>query len=182
MQYSTPDHNSANQAFYMQNPNDEPSSPKNLLTEAKIDEYTNRYMVSKELSKDQHLPIFPEALKSFFVDKPYSCEIYINEWTIMSMQNMIERFESVSTDGILALDIAFRYSGLGYIKVLFYDPINQCYFIRWDGGSNGYDREDNYNKLKQYKYDGSMNYQMTYDKIFQVMERKIEEPECLMFN
>ena len=179
MQYSAPDHNSANQAFFMQNPSDDPSIAKNQLTKDKIDEYTKRYMVSKELSDGKTIPIFPESLKTFFVDKPYTCEIYIKNWTIMSLQNMIERFESVSADGILALDIAFRYSGMGHINVLFYDPINQCYFIRWDGGSNGYDRKDNYNKLKQYKYDGDMSYQMTFDQILQVMERKIEEPECL---
>jgi len=165
----------------MQNPSDDPSLQRTMLTKDKIDEYTNRYVVSKKLSNGQRLPIFPDALKAFLVNKPYSCEIYINNWTIMSMQNMIERFETVSTDGILALDIAFRYSGLGHIKVIFYDPINQCYFIRWDGGSNGYDREINYNKLKQYKYDGDMSCRMTFDKMFQVMGGEIEEPECLLF-
>lgn len=182
MQYSTPEYNSADQPFFMQNPTDEPDLEKKVLTKEKIDEYTKRYIVSKNSygkGIDNNNSVFPDSLKTFFVGKPYTCEIYINEWTIMSMQNMIERFESVYPDNILALDIGFKYMGMGHVKVLFYDPVNKCYFFRHDGGSSGYDREYHYDILKKYKYDGNIKFGFSFEDLFKQINGENEEKPVL---
>ena len=48
------------------------------------------------------------------------------------------------------LDVAVAYAGMGWVHVLAYHKDSNKYFVRMDGGSNGYDREDNYNKYKEY--------------------------------
>jgi hypothetical protein len=48
------------------------------------------------------------------------------------------------------LDVAIAYAGMGWVHVLAYHKDSNKYFVRMDGGSNGYDREDNYNKYKEY--------------------------------
>ena len=48
-------------------------------------------------------------------------------------------------------DIGFQYIGLGHIEVLSCDLTNHLLFKRRDGGSNGWDREDNYKDLMNYK-------------------------------
>ena len=49
------------------------------------------------------------------------------------------------------LDIAISYAGLGHVNVLGYHYESKKYFIRMDGGSNGYEREENYNYYKNYQ-------------------------------
>jgi hypothetical protein len=48
------------------------------------------------------------------------------------------------------IDIAIAYAGMGFVNVLSYHKDSKKYFVRMDGGSNGYDREYNYNKYKDY--------------------------------
>jgi hypothetical protein len=48
------------------------------------------------------------------------------------------------------IDVAIAYAGMGWVHVLGYHKDSNKYFVRMDGGSNGYDREDNYNKYKDY--------------------------------
>ena len=57
------------------------------------------------------------------------------------------------------LMLAFRYLGMGHIEVISCDLNSHLLFKRYDGGSNGYDREDNYNKLIK---DGSDTYDRFY--------------------
>ena len=185
--YSEENYNSITEPFFMQNPFD-PNNIENLdftpdlkegLTKEKIDNLTNKYMVP-EFHNNSAVPIFPETLKKYFIEKPYNREIYLKEWTIMSFKNIIERFETVLKDKIWVLDIGFRYMGLGYIKVIFYDPINKCYFFRYDGGSNGYDREANYNRLMNYKYDADINFGFTFEGLFEQIQQKKEEKNCIL--
>jgi hypothetical protein len=48
------------------------------------------------------------------------------------------------------IDVAIAYAGMGWVHVLGYHTESNKYFLRLDGGSNGYDREDNYRKFKDY--------------------------------
>ena len=77
-------------------------------------------------------------------------ELYINNWSFMSINKMLELHNSYAKDNIYIHDIAFTYLGMGWIKILFYDKNKKKYFLRRDGGSNGYDRENNYECLKNY--------------------------------
>ena len=47
-------------------------------------------------------------------------------------------------------DIAYIYAGMGHIKLVACDLNNHLLFERPDGGSNGYDREDNYQRSLAY--------------------------------
>ena len=47
-------------------------------------------------------------------------------------------------------DIALTYIGMGHILLISYYPTKNNFFFRRDGGSNGYDREEYYNKYKNF--------------------------------
>ena len=85
-------------------------------------------------------------------------EVYIGDWTIMSLDNCIERYNNICEKGQeLVFDFAFIYAGMGHIQVLSCDLTNHLLFKRMDGGSNGWDREANYKELLDYK-PGDKNY------------------------
>ena len=68
-------------------------------------------------------------------------EISFKEFTLFSIQNLIQRFEKrKSLDIIHFLDIGLKYLGMGHVCVLTLDLNKQMCFLRYDGGSNGYDR------------------------------------------
>ena len=78
-------------------------------------------------------------------------ELYIGNWTFFPINKINERQQIYEEDSIKnIIDIAFTYMGMGHINVAFYDTILKKILFRWDGGSNGYDRVDNYNKIKLY--------------------------------
>lgn len=75
-------------------------------------------------------------------------EIYIDAWTIMSLDEAIERYNCICGQGQTnVFDIGYKYAGMGYIDVLSCDLTNHLLFYRVDGGSNDYDRVDNLNNL-----------------------------------
>lgn len=83
-------------------------------------------------------------------------EIYIHNWTILSLDEAINKYNLYcSHNQSKIFDIAYIYMGMGHIKVLSCDLDTHLLFFRPDGGSNGYDREDNFNKLIK---NGSTNY------------------------
>ena len=44
-------------------------------------------------------------------------------------------------------DIGLKYYGLGHVKVITLCRETRKFFVRIDGGSNGYDRDSNYNNF-----------------------------------
>lgn len=75
-------------------------------------------------------------------------EIYIGEWTIMSLKQCIERYNDFCNNGQKdVFDIGYRYMGLGHIEVISCDLKSHLLFYRPDGGSNGYERCDNYQDI-----------------------------------
>ncbi|MAD57133.1 MAG: hypothetical protein CMK44_00990 [Porticoccus sp.] len=112
------------------------------------DEYVMNY-------KD--LPQIPESLnrhiKIFYtlVGNP-DVEVYIGDYTFMSLNKCLEDYKHYCDDNQHSVfDIAFRYEGMGHVTVISCDLNNHLLFERSDGGSNGYDREDNYKALLNYK-------------------------------
>ena len=74
-------------------------------------------------------------------------EIYLYDWTFMSIKEVKERYKSLCAKRSDIIDVAYKYHGLGWIVVLSCDLNNSLLFERMDGGSNGWDRENNFNKL-----------------------------------
>ena len=106
----------------------------------------------------ESIPELPEALNRHFkllyeiVGNP-EVEIYIGEWTLMSLNEALEKYKQYCSDGQSTIfDIGFRYLGMGHIEVLSCNLYNHLLFYRRDGGSNGWDREANYKELIEFKY------------------------------
>jgi hypothetical protein len=87
-------------------------------------------------------------------------EIYYGTWTIMSLNEALERHNVICSKGQTnVFDIGYKYDGMGYIKVLSCDLTNHLLFYRLDGGSNDYDRQYNFNELIK---NGSQPYEKFY--------------------
>jgi hypothetical protein len=75
-------------------------------------------------------------------------EIYYGPWTIMSIDEALQRYTELCRQGqTQVFDIGYKYGGMGYIDVLSCDLTSHLLFYRVDGGSNDYDRLYNLNKL-----------------------------------
>lgn len=75
-------------------------------------------------------------------------EIYLDAWTIMCLDEALERYKELVSQGQTnVFDIGYKYGGMGYIDVLSCDLTSHLLFYRLDGGSNDYDRLYNLNQL-----------------------------------
>ncbi len=75
-------------------------------------------------------------------------EIYIGNWTIMSVNEAVTRYKSLCEHKQnKVFDIGYRYLGMGHIEMVSCDLDTHLLFYRPDGGSNGWDREINLNNL-----------------------------------
>lgn len=80
-------------------------------------------------------------------------EFYINEWTIMSLNEALERYRELCKNGQKTVfDIGYRYLGMGHIEMLSCNLYNHLLFHRRDGGSSGIEHEYNYQKLLNFDY------------------------------
>ena len=106
------------------------------------DDYINLKLSETELSDD---------IKNFYkIFGSSSQEIYINEWTLFSLDNIICMHNNYFKDNINIYDLGIEYLGMGHVNVVFYDAVNKNINYRHDGGSNDYDREYYYQELKNY--------------------------------
>ena len=77
-------------------------------------------------------------------------EIYLDEWTIMSLEEALKRYKELCKQGQNnVFDIGFRYLDMGHIEMISCDLKSHLLFYRPDGGSNGWDRINNFNDLIQ---------------------------------
>jgi len=81
-------------------------------------------------------------------------EIYINGWTIMSLNQCLERYQQLCKDNPdnVVFDFGFRYMGMGHVQMISCNLYNHLLFNHMDGGSNGWDREANYKELVEFNY------------------------------
>lgn len=76
-------------------------------------------------------------------------EIYINNWTFFSLEKIMSLDEAYKKHNINnIIDLGYTYHGMGWIVVVFYYIENKKLYFRMDGGSNNYDRIENFNRLK----------------------------------
>lgn len=74
-------------------------------------------------------------------------EFSYNIFHFFSINEMIERNKSRNNN---ICDLACSYYGMGHIIILSWNSIQNSFILRRDGGSNDYDRIDNYNFIKNY--------------------------------
>ena len=87
-------------------------------------------------------------------------EIYINEWTLLSVNEVIKQYKEYCKEGQQnVINLGYRYLGMGHVEVLSCNLYNHLLFLRRDGGSNGYDREANHKEIINFNY---RNYEYFY--------------------
>lgn len=134
---SNDDYNSSNKAFFSQNKNNKFNIDYNIIEG--IPDSLNRNIIT---------------LYRILGSK--NKELYLSEWTLMSINNALKRYDELcKLNRKDIFDIGYKYEGMGHITVLSCDLNSHLLFYRPDGGSNGYDREDNLNNLIK---NGSSNY------------------------
>ena len=134
---SNDDYNSANEAFFVQNKN-------------------NKFII--DYSTIEGLPdsLNRNIITIYNILGSKNKELYLSDWTLMSINNSLKRYhELCKLNRKDIFDIGYKYEGMGHITVLSCDLNSHLLFYRPDGGSNGYDRQDNLNNLIK---DGSSNY------------------------
>ena len=101
----------------------------------------------------------PKNIEDFFINNnSYNCEIYLNNYTFLSMKKIIELHEFYKNDNINnIIDLGFIYEGMGWIQVIYYNTKFNKLFFRIDGGSNNYDRKYNYDLMKKLSYIDSID-------------------------
>jgi len=120
---------------------------------------------TKEFIQDfKNIPELPEGLNTNIrylyqiIGNP-SIEVIFKkgkyeQWTFMSLERALEIYQSYVTDGLTRVfDIAFKYMGMGHIEVLSCDLQTHNLFYHRSGGSNGWDRQHNHQKLLEFQGD-----------------------------
>ena len=78
-------------------------------------------------------------------------EIYIGDWTIMSLNQCIDVYNNYCNNGqTKVFDIGYMYIGMGHIKMLSCDLDKHILFYRIDGRGDGYARDYHRNKILNY--------------------------------
>ena len=129
---SSNDYLSSNDPFFRNDTNVQPFQQyNNLFVDAQIPEGLNR-----------NIKLLYEILGH------QEKEIYYGTWTIMSLNQALERYKVICAKGQTnVFDIGYKYDGMGYINVLSCDLTSHLLFYRLDGGSNDYDRQANLDDL-----------------------------------
>ena len=91
-----------------------------------------------------------QIIQDFLINnKGIDREIYTGEWTLLSMQKILDLDTTYRESEIKSIvDLGYVYHGLGWIIVAFYYRNSGKIYFRMDGGSNCYDRLSNFNNLK----------------------------------
>ena len=147
---SSDSYDSSKQSFFTQNPETELN-----ITSTRNNKTENIQIENNEIENNEiiDLSMLPKGINKniillyeMFNEK--NKEIYLNNWTFISINRAIEiynyYYKNNRTD---IFDIAYQYIGMGHIKVLSCDLTTHLLFIRPDGGSNSWDRQDSFINL-----------------------------------
>ena len=115
------------------------------------------------------LTFIPIQLKNMYkiISNP-NIEYYFGEWILMSLKKLKDRVDLMLQEGNLSvIDFGMRYCGMGHCVICSYDSTDGKIFFRRDGGSNGYERVDNWNFIKSYKpeYEKKHNFSIWLNKV-----------------
>ena len=119
-----------------------------FMSEEKVDDFvmSNKSIPELPDGLNRHIKILYEIIGP---DK----EVYIGDWTIMSLNEALERYKIYCSEGQKnVFDIGYKYAGMGHIDVIACNIYNHLLFNHHDGGSNGYDRIYNHDKMVKYDY------------------------------
>lgn len=91
-----------------------------------------------------------KSIQDFYINNNgMDREIYIKHWTLLSLEKILGLDSTYKESGIEnVIDLGYMYHGMGWVIVVFYYIKTGKLYFRMDGGSNGYDRKENFDKLK----------------------------------
>jgi len=117
------------------------------------DEKGNKFVINFESLQNYNIPpsLNRNVILIYKILGDPKKEIYIGEWTLFSLDKALELYKNYCIKGQMnVFDIGYKYEGMGHVTVISCDLKTHLLFYRPDGGSNGYDREINYNNLIKY--------------------------------
>lgn len=123
------------------------------------------------------LDISLKILYSFIGDNKEYLINNFNFFTLIEIQNRINNYNNF-------FDVALMYLGMGHVIVLSYHPKTKKYFLRHDGGSNGYEREAHHNFYKNYDpeleseeqlFNHTIHKLITFKEFMNISNMKIED-------
>lgn len=136
--FSDNNYDSTKQPFFMKNALRNPDQTKNDILN--INNKISKLKMNGELKKLYQIICNP------------TIECYINNWTILSLDKVLEKYIGYTKQNqTRAIDFAFIYSGMGHIVVCSYDHQTNKIYYKHDGGSNDYDRVIYFNEACKYE-------------------------------
>ena len=112
-------------------------------------------------------------------------EFSYNFFTFFSIDEIIKRQDILINAGQTSVcDLACHYYGMGHIIVISWNKKAQCFMVRRDGGSNDYDRENNYKFIVNYDAENIVdNKKIMTENLFKYLSQyKLEDMRELFVN
>ena len=130
----------------------------------------------------------PEPLSKIYkiIGNP-SREYYINNWNILSLNNVIKIYnEKKLKNQKNIIDFSILNMGMGHCIVCALDPRDKKIFFRHDGGSNGWEREHNYNCIIKYDPNSKKKYNfIEWMKLTKIKDKSpfdVNEEYCINYD
>ena len=140
IKYSKVDHDSKCEPFF-----------NKIIDSSNIDISLNNIVDIENLDKFKNIKMQNEITEFFIKHGKINRELYIENFTFFSIKKILDIIEYYKKNDILnIIDLGYTYIGMGWVNVAFYNLNSKKIYIRKDGGSNYWDREDNFNRLKKY--------------------------------
>ena len=140
-----------------------------------IDNIISNYKLNNEKKEFMENNNFPYLLKNIYsiLGDPKREFVY-KHFSFFSLDNIEKRQTIYKKDGQSKfIDIGLSYQGLGWVFVLTLNISNGKLFLRIDGGSNGYDRDNNYKKFINIKSSDITNDKMyTFEAFLTYIDKK----------
>jgi len=134
------DHDSVMAPFFSQ-------SPDNSDTQDQLDFLTAKV---NDLVTTSNIP--PPLARLYKIMGHPAREYYFGDWIFMSLDKIITMKNAKEKEGQMnVVDFAVLYMGMGHCIIAAMDPRDDKIFYRHDGGSNGWEREDNFKNIVKYE-------------------------------
>ena len=131
--------------FFQSNPEDSSFNVDEVISRNCSKEH---FQAVNEVFQDINLP--KHLLFLYYWLESGSREFNYANMIWMSLDSIRERIAAYKEGGQKQIiDIAYQYAGMGWVNVLSMNVKTGKFFFRADGGSNGYDREDNWEKIRK---------------------------------
>jgi len=163
------DHDTANVPFFRQAFSDEEAVRNKEEVEDLLNAINSKF-------PSEYVGFPKELLDIYKFVGQINIECNFDCWILKSLEGLNERLDIYLTENQhFVVDFAIRYMGMGHIIVAAFDPRDGRIFYRGDGGSNGWDRAENWNTVKSLNPRPDQKFEFSHWKQ-EVIKPKIEGP------